>query len=320
MNKFVCLVLAAFLTLGLSGWSCTSESSDAKEQSAAGTDAAAAYAALQQELQGLQTGVTTQQQMGEALEKSIEKLDQFARAYPGSKEAGDAVLQLAMIHAALGQFDKAVPRLEGYLETAAAGEEATGYAHFYLAESYKSVDRFDDAQKHYQIFIDEYSDLSPRVTTMAKTAIQDIPAMKRLAVGQEPIPFSVKDTAGKTLSLEKYDGKVVLLDFWASWCMPCRVEMPNVIRIYKKFNEKGFEIIGISLDSDKKAFESYVETNKMTWPQYFDGKGWQNDVAAKYKVQAIPATYLIDKQGKIRYRSLRGEDLEKAIEKLLAEA
>jgi thiol-disulfide isomerase/thioredoxin len=130
----------------------------------------------------------------------------------------------------------------------------------------------------------------------------------------------VKDTNGKTLSLAKYKGKVVLLDFWATWCQPCKVEMPNVIRIHKKFNPKGFEIIGISLDSDARALENFVKANGIAWPQYFDGKGWKNDVAGLYRVRSIPATYLIDKKGKIRYQSLRGAELEKAVEQLLSES
>jgi peroxiredoxin len=95
--------------------------------------------------------------------------------------------------------------------------------------------------------------------------------------------------------------------------------MPNVVRVHKKFNREGFEIIGISLDSDREALEKFIKTYDMTWPQYFDGKGWQNGLAEQYRVRAIPATYLIDKKGKIRYRSLRGAELESAVERLINE-
>jgi len=96
--------------------------------------------------------------------------------------------------------------------------------------------------------------------------------------------------------------------------------MPNVLRIHEKFNKKGFEIIGISLDSDRAALDRYIKEKNMTWRQYFDGRGWQNSVAEMYKVRSIPATYLIDKHGKIRYRSLRGAELERAVEMLLGES
>jgi peroxiredoxin len=95
--------------------------------------------------------------------------------------------------------------------------------------------------------------------------------------------------------------------------------MPNVIKVYDKYNEKGFEIVGISLDRSRDDFNRYLKTNEMTWPQFFDGKYWQNEVATLYGIKSIPATYLIDKKGNIRYKSLRGRQLEVAVEELLAE-
>lgn len=118
---------------------------------------------------------------------------------------------------------------------------------------------------------------------------------------------------------EDFKGKVVLLDFWATWCGPCRIDMPHVVDMYKKHHKNGFEIIGISLDRSREALDRYVKANDMNWPQYFDGKYWQNDIAMKYMVRAIPATFLIDKQGVIRYRSLRGRQLEEAVDKLMKE-
>ncbi|MFH1754844.1 MAG: TlpA disulfide reductase family protein, partial [Candidatus Latescibacterota bacterium] len=123
----------------------------------------------------------------------------------------------------------------------------------------------------------------------------------------------------KTLSIEKFKGKVVLLDFWATWCKPCLEEMPNVKRIYKQYQTEGFEIIGISLDSNKTALDSYIKKNDMNWPQFFDGGGWNNALAKKYKIRSIPATYLLDRQGKIRYKSVRGPELARAVEQLVKE-
>jgi thiol-disulfide isomerase/thioredoxin len=137
-------------------------------------------------------------------------------------------------------------------------------------------------------------------------------------IGKDPTPFEVKDTAGHPLSLEKYKGKVVLLDFWATWCGPCVQELPHVIATYEKHHVKGFEIIGISLDKDEAKFKEFVAERGMTWPQYFDGKAWENEVAKLYQVQSIPATYLIDRNGKIYRTGLRGSDLERAVKKLLS--
>jgi thiol-disulfide isomerase/thioredoxin len=112
---------------------------------------------------------------------------------------------------------------------------------------------------------------------------------------------------------------VVLLDFWATWCGPCVHELPNVIATYQKHHEKGFDIIGISLDEDEKKLQTFREEKKMTWQQFFDGKGWSNKLAVKYGVQSIPATFLLDVEGKIIGSDLRGEDLEQAVEKALAQ-
>jgi thiol-disulfide isomerase/thioredoxin len=139
-------------------------------------------------------------------------------------------------------------------------------------------------------------------------------------IGTEPKAFTVKDTKDVEQSLEKYKGKVLFLDFWATWCGPCRAELPNVISAYKKYHSKGFEVLGVSLDKeDKTVLDKFLEKNpEMVWPQIYDGKFWKAELAQLYGVQSIPATYLIDQSGKVYRVGLRGKALDKAIEKLLA--
>jgi thiol-disulfide isomerase/thioredoxin len=149
-----------------------------------------------------------------------------------------------------------------------------------------------------------------------KDAAKEI--LKRLdSVGQ---PFEMAFTAvdGRQVDVQKMQGKVVLIDFWATWCGPCVAELPNVKRAYNTYHPKGFEIVGISLDKDKRALESFVKENEMQWPQYFDGKGWGNKFSLQNNISAIPSMFLVDKKGKLRDLSAR-EDLEEKVAKMLME-
>jgi thiol-disulfide isomerase/thioredoxin len=132
----------------------------------------------------------------------------------------------------------------------------------------------------------------------------------KLKVGSAPYPLSGAD-------LTKYRGKVLLLDFWATWCGPCVAELPSVLSNYKKYKARGFDVLGISLDNDKKALNDFVKAHKLPWPQLFDGKAWKGENATRYGVQAIPFTLLIGRDGKIVAVNPRGAALEREIQKAL---
>ena len=165
-------------------------------------------------------------------------------------------------------------------------------------------------------------------TKVAKNADQILEGMKQqaaakeiqrgLATGAKFPDFDEKDLTGKSISVANFKGKVVLIDFWATWCAPCVGELPNVIKTYEKNHDKGFEIIGVSLDQDEEKVKSFTKDRNMPWPQYFDGKGWSNKLAQQYGIQSIPATFLLDGEGKIIGRDLRGEALDDAVTKALA--
>ena len=139
-----------------------------------------------------------------------------------------------------------------------------------------------------------------------------------LTVGTQFPDFNETDLAGKPLSIASHKGKVVLVDFWATWCGPCRAELPNVLATYGKYHDLGFEIIGISLDKDQARLTEFTKAMNMTWPQFFDGRGWQNKLAVKYGVVSIPATFLLDGNGRIIGRDLRGDELQAAVARALA--
>lgn len=140
-----------------------------------------------------------------------------------------------------------------------------------------------------------------------------------LAIGQPFPAFAEQGLDGKPLSFEQYKGKVVLVDFWATWCGPCVDELPNVIAAYQKYHDRGFEIIGISLDKSRADLTGFLKERHMTWSQYFDGLGWKNKLAQQFGIDAIPATFLVGPDGKIVARNLRGAALDKKLAALLSE-
>lgn len=154
-------------------------------------------------------------------------------------------------------------------------------------------------------------------------AIQQIKANieieKKTAIGQKFTDFEMKTPDGKSLKLSDIvnNNKLTLVDFWASWCGPCRAEMPNVVNDYKTFKSKGLEIVGVSLDNDGKAWQDAIKELKITWPQMSDLKGWQSEGAKLYNVRGIPATVLISQDGTIIAKDLRGEDLTNKLQELL---
>jgi peroxiredoxin len=137
------------------------------------------------------------------------------------------------------------------------------------------------------------------------------------SVGSQAIDFQQADTSGTMVSLSSFRGKYVLVDFWASWCGPCRMENPNVVQAYEKFKDRNFTVLGISLDRSKEAWMQAIKDDKLNWTQLSDLKFWSNDVARMYKISSIPQNLLIDPNGKIVAKNLRGEDLSRTLEELM---
>jgi thiol-disulfide isomerase/thioredoxin len=135
-------------------------------------------------------------------------------------------------------------------------------------------------------------------------------------IGQIAIDITLNDVNGKAVSLKSLRGKYVLIDFWASWCKPCRAENPNNVEMYKKYNNKGFEIFGVSLDSYKDSWLKAIKDDNLTWTHVSDLGGWENAAAKMYGIKSIPATLFIDKDGKIIAKNLRGSALKVKLEQI----
>ena len=149
---------------------------------------------------------------------------------------------------------------------------------------------------------------------------QQAETAKRLdKLAKEPLDIKFKAVDGAEVDLAKLRGKVVLVDFWATWCGPCRLEIPSVVATYKQLHKDGFEIVGVSLDQDKTKLLNFTKQAGMTWPEYFDGKVWANEISSRNGVNAIPAAWLVDKKGFVRSTEARGDDLGVQVKKLLAE-
>ncbi|MEZ4842651.1 MAG: TlpA disulfide reductase family protein [Bacteroidia bacterium] len=137
-----------------------------------------------------------------------------------------------------------------------------------------------------------------------------------LEIGGEAPDIQLASPTGETVSLYSLRGKVVLIDFWASWCGPCRRENPNVVKLYNEYKEKGFEIYSVSLDQDASRWQAAIAQDKLTWTHVSDLRGWKSSAAALYRVTGIPQTYLLDKNGIIIGKGLRGAELEQKLSEI----
>jgi thiol-disulfide isomerase/thioredoxin len=243
--------------------------------------------------------------------KNYYQRDSIQKAYQATMNGGSkSPAQLdTLAKSAEGQFGKLVQDYNDYLKNFITKHNTT-FASLAAVQQLSMED-----------FLSEYIKLDESLfskfptSEYVKAFHANVVAKAAVTIGGRAPDITMTTPEGKTLSLSSLKGKVVLVDFWASWCGPCRMENPNVVAAYNKFHPKGFEIFSVSLDKDLDRWKMAIEKDNLIWKNHVcDYKGWQSPVVQQYGFNGIPYNVLIDKEGKIIGKALRGADLEKKLE------
>ena len=237
-------------------------------------------------------------------------------------------------------YGKARELYASYREADQAGDEETAKK---LEKDIEAVD--DEVQEFQQTYLDENpaSFIAPYIvqnlhygkeadeieallekldpslqgSSLVGNITRRVETLKKVAIGMPAPEFTQNDSLGNPVSLSSFKGKYLLIDFWAAWCSPCRAENPNVVSAYQKYTDKGFEVLGVSLDNSRDKWLKAVKDDGLLWTQVSDLKYWSNEAAALYGISSIPSNLLLDREGVIIKKNLRGEDLHSVLEELL---
>jgi Peroxiredoxin len=225
-------------------------------------------------------------------------------------DAGLVLLQLASMDFDRQRSEQSAQALSQAIEKFIATHPADARLPVLRMTKAQALEIYDPDRAR-AIFTDLTKDDDPELSGAAKAALE------MMVLRDKPVDLTFTAADGSPFDLADLRGKVVLLDFWATWCPPCVEEVPELVATYEKFRGQGLAIVGISLDENKAALEKFTAENKMTWPQFFDGRGWENELAKRFGIQTVPTMWLLDREGKLVDASPRGR-LEEAVSAALA--
>jgi len=256
--------------------------------------------------------------------KQVEAIRAYIEANPEADDRAEARERLIYGLVAVEDYAGAIGLLEEMYKELPADKSgldlsaAFGEVVVPMIQLYRMDGRKDDAMKFVGVVREEFKD-HDMADTINEALDEFTKMFEQPGVGDElDIEFTAVD--GREVSLKDLKGKVVLVDFWATWCVPCLKVMPDIKAVYDEFHDQGFEVVGISLDSEKEKLESYLAKEKIDWPHYFDGEGWDNMIAKQYGIESIPATFLIGPDGLIAATDVPASSLKARVAELLAAA
>ncbi len=306
-------------SLGSIEWSFEDQDRDArKAMTGRRYEAILAYVKAHGTAPDVEEARSTLVDLAEALEdwgKVVQHADEFLAAHPQSESKVAVLLSRAQALSNLEKEDEAKKAFEGIVKDPEFGKQdprSRWSAWSEYASYLASLDDVAGARKAYESAKEEVSEASE----VADQAILELDLVGKEAT---EFPDSAKDMDGKPVGLAAFKGKILLIDFWATWCGPCRGEMPNVIEAYGKFHDKGLEIVGVSLDHANQAdrVRQFTSDKKMPWRQVYYADG-ENAVAKEFNVNAIPRAILVDRDGKILRNGIRGKALGRTLAHVLA--
>jgi len=259
------------------------------------------------------------QELYPSMESVVSQKAAYEKLMVNDKQNADKLVSQSQekVSKVVGKYQQAYNDLDAYITSRMKDEIKTHKQDIGVLMFLDIFPREQNAALHAEVITALHDKYPDHLIVQDRWNYMNSPA-NRVAIGAIAPDLEFPDPDGKMRKLSDLRGKVVLLDFWASWCGPCRRENPNVTKIYAQYHDKGFEVFSVSLDSDAASWKRAIEADKLVWPNHVsDLKKWQSQAAAIYGVRSIPSTFLLDKEGRIIQRDLRGADLERAVKQLV---